>query len=396
MSVREIERIRVAGSVLGSPDADSRLQFMHDEATQDGAALSASRPVPKPIALIEARSKVSSCAFGAEPREPLLYAALRAGVAVPYECATGTCGTCKARRIAGVIVGDWAQAPGNAYLRADRDEVLLCQTRALGNCTFEIPGSVNLASTARVRPSFGQGVLTHIDRLTSDTVELLLDVDPQLDFDAGQFAVLRAPHIPGYRSYSMVNHPGSSPQAKFIVKQKAGGAFTQWLSSDAKSGDPVEWFGPLGKAIFVPQEQRTILCIGGGSGIASIISILEIGCSSRHLDHFEADVFFGVRTNADLFYLDRLSAFAESFRNTLRVTVATSHEAPSAEMRERHPCLTFVSGFPHEIAARELAGRFAGRVAYVAGPPILVDVSIRMLITQGKLPVRDIRYDKFS
>jgi hypothetical protein len=43
-----------------------------------------------------------------------------------------------------------------------------------------------------------------------------------------------------------------------------------------------------------------------------------------------------------------------------------------------------------------LAGRFAGRVAYVAGPPILVDVSIRMLITQGRLPVRDIRYDKFS
>jgi toluene monooxygenase electron transfer component len=65
-------------------------------------------------------------------------------------------------------------------------------------------------------------------------------------------------------------------------------------------------------------------------------------------------------------------------------------------MRARYPALTFESGFPHEIAARDLAGRFAGRVAYLAGPPILVDVSIRMLITQGRLPVRDIRYDKFS
>ena len=112
-------------------------------------SVSQSRAAPRPSALIEARSKASSAAFAAEPREPLLYAALRAGVAVPYECATGTCGTCKARRIAGVVVGDWAQAPGNAYLRADRDEVLLCQTRALGNCAFEIPGNVNLASTAR-------------------------------------------------------------------------------------------------------------------------------------------------------------------------------------------------------------------------------------------------------
>ena len=138
------------------------------------------------------------------------------------------------------------------------------------------------------------------------------------------------------------------------------------------------------------------MCIGGGSGIASIMSILEVGCSSRHFDHFEADVFFGVRTNADLFYLDRLRGFAEAFPGTLKIIVATSHDVPSAEMRERYPCLTFESGFPHEIAARELSGRFAGRVAYVAGPPILVDVSIRMLITQGKLPVRDIRYDKFS
>jgi toluene monooxygenase electron transfer component len=73
-----------------------------------------------------------------------------------------------------------------------------------------------------------------------------------------------------------------------------------------------------------------------------------------------------------------------------------SHDVPSTELRQGHPSLTFDSGFPHEIAARDLHGRFAGRVAYVAGPPILVDVSIRMLITHGRLPVRDIRYDKFS
>ncbi len=350
----------------------------------------------KRTALIEARSKTSSCAFGAEPQEPLLYAALRAGVAIPYECATGTCGTCKARRLAGVIVGDWREAPGNAYLRPDRDEVLLCQTRALSDCSFEIPGSANLASTTRVRPYFGRGVVTRIEPLTQDTVELLLELDPALEFDAGQFAVLRVPHIAGYRGYSMVDHPGSTTQAKFVVKRKPDGAFTEWLFSSAKLGDCVEWFGPLGKAIFTPQEQRTIVCIAGGSGIASIMSILEAGSASRHFDHFEAAIFFGVRTNADAFYLDRLQRFAETFPDTLRITVATSHDVPAPEIRGRHRSLIFESGFPHEIAARDLAGRFAGRVAYLAGPPILVDVSIRMLITQGRLPVRDIRYDKFS
>ncbi len=103
-----------------------------------------------------------------------------------------------------------------------------------------------------------------------------------------------------------------------------------------------------------------------------------------------------MRTNTDVFYLDRLARFADSFSNMLRITVALSHDIPSAELTGRYPSLRFQSGFPHEIAARDLAGRFAGRVAYLAGPPILVDVSIRMLITQGRLPVRDIRYDKFS
>jgi toluene monooxygenase electron transfer component len=358
--------------------------------------VSSSRQAEKPTALIEVRSKTSSAEFKAEPQESILYAALRAGVAIPYECATGTCGTCKGRRMAGVIVSDWAEAPGNGYLRQNRDEVLLCQTRALSDCSFAIPGSVNLASTARLRPRFGRGAIARIDLLTQDTAELLIELDPELEFDAGQFAVLRVPHIAGYRGYSMVNHAGRSPEAKFVIKRKPGGAFSEWLFSRANAGDMVEWFGPLGKAIFAPQEQRTIICIAGGSGIASIMSILEVGCSSRHFAHFEADVFFGVRTAADLFYVDRLQRFAAAFPNMLRVTLATSHEAPPMDMSERYPSVKFESGFPHEIAARDLAGRFAGRVAYLAGPPILIDVSIRMLITQGGLPVRDIRYDKFS
>ena len=84
------------------------------------------------------------------------------------QCGTGTCGTCKARRLAGVVGGHGAELPGKAFLRPDRDEVLLCQTRALSDLSFEIPGSVNLASAARVRPSFGRGTVgrLYVSRLT--------------------------------------------------------------------------------------------------------------------------------------------------------------------------------------------------------------------------------------
>jgi toluene monooxygenase electron transfer component len=358
-----------------------------------------SAPRPRPIpaaAAIELRSKTSEGRFEAGPQEQLLYAALRAGLAVPYECATGTCGTCKARRLSGVLINDWQDAPGCAYLKPEREEVLLCQTRALSPSSFEIPGSAKLAQAPPLLPRFGQARLERVDRLTTDVASIHLAVEPALDFAAGQFAVIRTPEIGGFRAYSMVTPAGHADTVEFVVKQKPGGQFTEWLFSRAAMGAPLEWFGPLGKAIFEPQEQRTILCIAGGSGIASIMSILAVGCAARHFSHFDGAVFFGVRTAADLFYLDRLSEFAEAFPEGLRITIVLSHDSPTEALRERYPALAFDTGFPHEVAARELAGHFAGRVAYVAGPPILVDVSIRMLITQARLPARDIRYDKFS
>ncbi len=194
----------------------------------------------------------------------------------------------------------------------------------------------------------------------------------------------------------MVNHAGRGEAVELVIKKKPGGAFTEWLFSRAAPGDRLEWFGPLGKAVFEPREQRTILCIAGGSGIASIMSILDVGCASGHFSHFEGAVYFGVRTRADVFYLDKLSAFAAAHPDNLKITIVLSHDTPTDALRQAYPAIAFASGFPHEIAGRELAGRFAGRVAYLAGPPILVDVSIRMLITQARLPARDIRYDKFS
>src|SRR5260370_2161256 len=137
------------GPVRAQGRQTSRSAFRMTDA-QD-LAFSASRQPPKRTALIEVRSKASSCAFGAEPQEPLLYAALRAGVAVPYECATGTCGTCKARRLAGVIVGGWRGAPGNAYLRPALDRGPRCPTPAPTAMRFGVPGRVNLASPHPVR-----------------------------------------------------------------------------------------------------------------------------------------------------------------------------------------------------------------------------------------------------
>ena len=67
---------------------------------------------------------------------------------------------------------------------------------------------------------------------------------------------MRIPQIAGFRGYSMINHPGSSSKAKFIIKRKPDGAFTEWLFSHAQPGDAVEWFDDQPPAII---ESRALL-----------------------------------------------------------------------------------------------------------------------------------------
>ena len=72
---------------------------------------------------VSGRSKAGKFTFECRTGERILYAGLRMGLALPYECATGTCGTCKARvREPATIKDLWPEAPGNSYLQRERGE----------------------------------------------------------------------------------------------------------------------------------------------------------------------------------------------------------------------------------------------------------------------------------
>ena len=71
--------------------------------------------------------------FECDPGEKILLAGLRSGVELPYECATGTCGTCKAKLVSGRTESAWPDAPGGRYLKS-AGEFLMCQSVAHDDC----------------------------------------------------------------------------------------------------------------------------------------------------------------------------------------------------------------------------------------------------------------------
>lgn len=334
--------------------------------------------------------------FDAAPGERVLYAGLRAGIDLPYECSTGTCGTCKAKAIAGRVGDEWPQAPGRKYVKPDAGEFLMCQCVAQEPLTLEVSKFVYAMEPGACIPAPASGVMRRTRRLTHDVIGFSLALDAPRDFDAGQFVVLGAPGLRGFRAYSMCNFEPRARELEFVVKRKPDGGFSEWLFGADREGERVQVFGPMGKATFDPGLGRNLLCIAGGSGIAGMMSIVSRAARERYFHRHHGWVFFGIRTLRDAFYFDELSGFRKQFPGQLEITVALSDEQVPASARGQWPELSFAQGLVHDVAKRAMAGKYQNVRAYVAGPPPAVDAAIRVLLLEAKLTTDNIRYDKFS
>jgi len=335
--------------------------------------------------------------FECEPGEKILHAGLRNGVELPYECATGTCGTCKAKLVSGRTESEWPEAPGRRYLKAE-GEFLTCQSVAHEECALEV-GTLKPREPDTSAPRILGGIVRGLRRLTHDVAAFDVEIDAPLDFAAGQFTLITVPGIPGARAYSMVNFERGATRLSFVVKKKPAGAVSEWLfggSGDEVDGARLRLFAPLGRATFHPDVKRHVLCVAGGSGIAGMMSILSLACQEGHFGEWDGHVFFGVRTAQDAFFFDKLEAFRARFPARLSVTVALSDEDVPTSLAAAYPDFAFARGFVHAVAGESMKGRYADVRAWVAGPPPMVDASLRLLLREARLPPAEIRYDKFS
>lgn len=345
---------------------------------------------------VTVETKSGPFVFACEPQQILLYAGLQHGLTLPYECATGTCGTCRARVVEGSVAVDWEDAPGFARLNRAKGDILMCQARPLEACRIRVPALVLPHPERHAVPAPHTGIILSVRRLTPDVIHFDLALTQPMSFEAGQFVVLQVPGLTGNRAYSIVNYQRGGSALELVVKRKPGGGFGDWIFDQEVVGQAVEVFGPLGRATFHPQEDHNLLMIAGGSGIAGFMSILARATAEDYFRDHNGFVFFGIRSRPDAFYLDELSRFVSGSHGNLEVTLALSHETVEATQHPGYSCIQLATGWVHEAMARAMAGRYAATMAFIAGPPPMVDGTIRALITEGGLSASMIRYDKFG
>jgi propane monooxygenase reductase subunit len=318
--------------------------------------------------------------------EPVLTAALRNGLSLPYGCRKGNCGTCKAQVLAGEI--DLEVPSGSIYGLSEFERsqgfTLLCSTYALDDVTVEMEALDAEELALHPRAELHSGTITAVEALTRDIRGLEVTVGDPIPFRAGQFAELCLGGTDTWRSYSMASPSWDPTCLRFMIKLIPGGAFSSRLAT-VERGQELLVRAPLG-SFWIRDHDRPLLLIGGGAGMGPLWAML------LHLvetaDERPVRFCYGARTSRDLFYVDEIEALGSKLADFVFVP-ALSDEVPSVGSLHR-------AGLISDVVERELRGDIGSFDAYLCGPPPMIDACLAVLESHGLKERRSIFYDKFT
>jgi CDP-4-dehydro-6-deoxyglucose reductase len=323
----------------------------------------------------------SEISFGAAPDESLLDAALAASLNLPHSCKGGNCGSCRARLLQGETYYPNGPPLGLSDTEVAEGLVLLCQARARTDVrieTFQVT-SADQAVTKRLPARIERAL-----PLSHDVMGLFLRLPAaeEFRFEAGQYIDIM---LPGgrRRSFSIASPPHDSRLLELHVRKVVGGEFSARLFDEDTRSALLTVEGPLGQFIYRDSADAVpMLLIGGGTGIAPLLSIL------RHLIEKgikrEMKLYWGVRSERDLYAQAVLEELA---RRAHRLTYVPVLSEPSPEWRGAR-------GWVHEAALRDIPA-LADHDVYAAGPPAMIEAVRREFASRGVAPNR-LFFDSFD
>ncbi len=189
-------------------------------------------------------------------------------------------------------------------------------------------------------------------------------------FKPGQFveaSVLGVGEAP-FGLASNPNHPST-----FRITVRAVGSVTQALHQ-LKPGDRIGIRGPFGNGFpYDGVKGKNILFVGGGIGLPPLRSLIEPMLEARS-DFQDIQILYGARTPADLVYKDRLLEWAKMKDLRFMMTVDVGDAIWAGDVG------VVTTLFPKADLKIE------DTVAFVCGPPIMIQFVIQGLIQLGVHP----------
>ena len=336
--------------------------------------------------------------------QPVLDAALAAGLNLPHSCKSGHCASCRARLRSGEIRYPSGRPLGITAAEEQAGQILLCQARPLTDLVVE---ARLIATVADVEIKTLPCRVERLTPLAADVMQvwLRLPAVESLRFQPGQYLDIL---LDGgrRRSFSIASPPHDSDLLELHVRRVPGGGFTERLfgtlahgSSALHAGALLRIEGPVGQFTYRPGH-GPVLMIAGGTGFAPLKSML------RHIlerapdgePTREIQLYWGARQPADVYEEALVQDWTRRYPQ-LHFTTVLSGQGPNEILRAAGARLLPESGpgrrgWVHEAVLADHPDLSAFEV-YAAGPPAMIEAIRSTFPRQGLDPER-LHFDSFD
>ncbi len=324
--------------------------------------------------------------FSANPDEPILAAAIRQGIGLPYGCKDGACGSCKCRMLEGRVVHGPHQLKALSVEEEANGLILTCCGVAQSDVVIE-SRQVTDESAFPIKKMPAR--VSSMTRVSPDVmvIRLQLPAGDALKYHAGQYVefLLRDGDR---RSYSMANAPHTqleAPGVELHLRHLAGGKFTDHVFGAMKEKEILRIEGPYGSFFLREDSKKPIVMLASGTGFAPIKALIE------HMQHKNtarpAVLYWGGRRPSDLYMNDwMLAKLAEM--PYLRYIPVVSDALPEDGWTGR-------TGLVHRAVLKDFANLSAHQV-YACGAPIVVDSARADYCALAGLPPEEFFADAFT
>ena len=321
--------------------------------------------------------------FEVDADEPILSAALRQGIGLPYGCKNGACGSCKGL----VVEGSVEQAPHSSSALANdektRGYALFCCAHAQSDLEIDIR---EIAGVGDMPVKKLPCRVNALERAADDVmiVRLQLPANERLQYLAGQYLefILKDGKR---RAYSIATAPHADGPLELHIRHLPGGQFTDHVFSAMKARDILRFEGPLGTFFLREDSEKPIVLLASGTGFAPIKAIVE------HAIHKKITrpvvLYWGARTRADL-YLEKLGEEWTAALPNFRFVPVLSEPLEQDGWTGR-------TGFVHHAVIQDLPDLSEHQV-YACGAPVMVESALRDFTAHHGLPAEEFYADAFT
>ena len=200
-------------------------------------------------------------------------------------------------------------------------------------------------------------------------------------YDPGMFFMITGVDAAGKRyvsrSFSIASDPSSATQEYYIVKKAHVGTAIEHVSHFVESnlGDTYYMKGPYGQFRFNPQENKKVLFVAGGTGLAPFISML------RHIKQVnsgnDVDLLYSIKFPTEIIRKAELEDYAKTLNLKTTITVTRLQPTDQWDGEKGHIDAAMIQRHSPDVVER---------TCYICGPPAFVKAVKDALTSLGVKP----------